>query len=146
MSGGVLPDGRARSMLVGVGPPVPMPTMAGLEAPKPRAAQQTWQAAPEAVAGGAGASRPSSASKPSLPPMSPIDAQRYCTRFMQLDTDRDGYVQVGLACSMPCHSLCLLHTYLAGRWRCGKNAWQTDSKVKFWHSGQQLVAGRSDLD
>ena len=47
-SGGMLPEAQARSLLVGIGPATPPPTLTGLPFPKQTVTQQTWQAAPQA--------------------------------------------------------------------------------------------------
>ena len=47
-SGGKLPEAQARSLLVGIGPAIPPPTLTGLPVPRQTISQQTWQAAPQA--------------------------------------------------------------------------------------------------
>lgn len=46
-SGGKLPEAQARSLLVGIGPAIPPPTLTGLPVPRQTISQQTWQAAPQ---------------------------------------------------------------------------------------------------
>ena len=48
-SGGKLPEAQARSLLVGIGPAIPPPTLTGLPVPRQTISQQTWQAAPQAI-------------------------------------------------------------------------------------------------
>ena len=47
-SGGTIPEAQARSLLVGIGPAIPPPTLTGLPLPRQSVTQQTWQAAPQA--------------------------------------------------------------------------------------------------
>ena len=44
----MLPEAQARSLLVGIGPAIPPPTLTGLPVPRQTITQQTWQAAPQA--------------------------------------------------------------------------------------------------
>lgn len=44
----MLPEAQARSLLVGIGPAIPPPTLTGLPVPRQAVTQQTWQAAPQA--------------------------------------------------------------------------------------------------
>lgn len=85
--GGSLSQAEARSILVGLGPALPPPTMAGLEQLKTTVAQIM----PEAPA-----PRPPSATADqrieAYPPMSGDAVQRYQGLFARLDGDRDGYV------------------------------------------------------
>jgi hypothetical protein len=94
-SGGVLPEAQARSLLVGIGPAIPPPTLAGLPAPRPTVTQQTWQSAPQ-IPGvqAAPAQGPGGGGSAAFPPMPAADAQRYRDVFAQLDADRDGYILV----------------------------------------------------
>ncbi|KAK9844100.1 hypothetical protein WJX81_004424 [Elliptochloris bilobata] len=80
--GGVLNEAAARSVMIGVGPAVPPPVMAGLEARRPSTTQQTWQAAPQV---------PDPAAR--YPPMAAADAEHYRSVFAAMDADRDGYLQ-----------------------------------------------------
>ncbi len=47
-SGGTIPEAQARSLLVGIGPAIPPPTLTGLPIPRQSVTQQTWQASPQA--------------------------------------------------------------------------------------------------
>lgn len=87
----MLPEAQARSLLVGIGPAVPPPTMAGLPVPRPTVTQQTWQSAPQIPGARPAAPAPTAGA---FPPMPAADAQRYRDVFARLDTDRDGYVEV----------------------------------------------------
>ena len=78
----MLNEAAARSVMIGVGPAVPPPTLAGLQARRPSAAQQTWQAAP---------APPDPAAR--YPPMAAADAEHYRGVFAAMDADRDGYLQ-----------------------------------------------------
>ena len=92
-SGGVLPEAQARSLLVGIGPAVPPPTMAGLPIPRQTVTQQTWQSEPQIPGARPAAPSPASAAG-AFPPMPATDAQRYRDVFARLDTNHNGYVEV----------------------------------------------------
>ncbi|CAL8470940.1 g10482 [Coccomyxa elongata] len=93
-SGGTLPEAQARSLLVGIGPAVPPPTMAGLAVPRQTVTQQTWQSAPQ-IPGARPAVPAADSATAAFPPMPAVDAQRYRDTFMRLDTNQDGYVEGG---------------------------------------------------
>ncbi|KAK9791341.1 hypothetical protein WJX73_000496 [Symbiochloris irregularis] len=88
-SGGVMPEGAARSTLIGVGPPLPAPTLAGLQQPQqlPQLISQ-----PQPGSASVGAAKPPQAGG-AFPPMQPSQAQQYGSIFSQMDNDRDGFVQ-----------------------------------------------------
>lgn len=92
---GVLNESAARLVVIGTGPVPPPPRMAGLDAPAKEPVKQ-WTApaaaAPEQY-GTAPAAQPGG-----LPLLTQQDFQRFQGMFMQLDTDRDGRVQVGVEC------------------------------------------------
>eukprot|EP00884_Botryococcus_braunii_P008864 jgi/Botrbrau1/1797/Bobra.0217s0048.1 len=117
-SGGVLSDGPARSTLIGMGPALPPPTMAGLEIPKSVLTQQSWQTVPPAAsyqaAAGPGAAlavQPVAA----FPPLQPADLQQYRLLFAQVDTNRDGLV-TGAECYQTFLSWNLPKTVLKDIW------------------------------
>ena len=111
-SGGALPEAQARSLLVGIGPAVPPPTMAGLPIPRPTVTQQTWQSAPQ-IPGARLAAPPPASAAGAFPPMPAADAQRYRDVFARLDTDHDGYVEVCCSILPPKHATSKLS---AGCW------------------------------
>ncbi|DBB00571.1 TPA: hypothetical protein ACH3X3_002269 [Trebouxia sp. C0006] len=87
-SGGTLQEAQARSLLIGVGPQVPPPQMAGLETKVIASINSSWTHNP---GGNIQAQQPES----SFPAMQPADAVRYQSMFQQMDNNRDGYVQGG---------------------------------------------------
>lgn len=101
-SGGTLPEAQARSLLVGIGPAVPPPTMAGLAVPRQTVTQQTWQSAPQ-IPGAQPAAPAAASASAAFPPMPAADAQRYQDTFMRLDTNQDGYVEVLLPSDISIH-------------------------------------------
>ena len=78
----MLNEAAARSVMIGVGPALPPPAMAGLEARRASTTQQTWQAARQPADAAA-----------RYPPLAAADAERYRAMFTQMDADRDGYIQ-----------------------------------------------------
>ncbi len=107
-SGGTLPEAQARSLLVGIGPAVPPPTMAGLAMPRQTVTQQTWQSAPQ-IPGARPAAPAADSATAAFPPMPAVDAQRYRDTFMRLDTNQDGYVEV--SCRL-IHARMCAHYYI----------------------------------
>lgn len=88
----MLNESAARLVVIGTGPVPPPPRMAGLEAPaKEPVKQWTQPAAGPPPTGQYGAPPPSAGG---LPLLTQQDFQRFQGMFMQLDTDRDGRVQV----------------------------------------------------
>mmetsp|Transcript_13483 Transcript_13483/g.40790 ORF Transcript_13483/g.40790 Transcript_13483/m.40790 type:complete len:521 (+) Transcript_13483:285-1847(+) len=85
-SGGKLSEAEARSILIGLGPALPPPTMAGLDQLKSAVPQILQAQAPVS-------SSPTNASAlRAFPAMTGDDVQRYQGLFAQLDSDHDGYV------------------------------------------------------
>lgn len=86
--GGKLSESEARSILIGLGPALPPPTMAGLEGLKTAVPQilPEAQAAPQVQA------QVAQQTDAGFPPMTGDDVQRYQGIFAKLDSDRDGYV------------------------------------------------------
>lgn len=121
LNGGVLDDQQALRLVNGLAGPVPLPRMQGMGIPRgielPAALLPPPAAAPEAPAparaapaapsparGSAPVAVPPAAPPPpgtAFPPLSAEQAAAFQTAFSQLDTDRDGFVQVGSAC---CHA------------------------------------------
>lgn len=87
---GVLNESAARLVVIGTGPVPPPPRMAGLDAPAKEPVKQ-WTTPAPAVADQYGAPAAQAAG---LPLLDQQDFQRFQGMFMQLDTDRDGRVQV----------------------------------------------------
>jgi len=89
-SGGKLSEAEARSILIGLGPALPPPTMAGLDQLKSAVPQILQAQAPVS-------SSPTNASAlRAFPAMTGDDVQRYQGLFAQLDSDHDGYVLVSI--------------------------------------------------
>ena len=113
--GGPLPEAAARSTLIGVGPALPPPVLAGLEVQAPAGAStatvclsicdfrvadlalvEVWE---ELTSTTVVQTRGAPASQPSTglyPPLQEHTLQHYLQMFSQLDRDRDGMVQAGL--------------------------------------------------
>ncbi len=92
---GVLNESAARLVVIGTGPVPPPPRMAGLEAPAKEPVKQWTQPAAAGAPTGAQYGAPPTAAAGGLPLLTQQDFQRFQGMFMQLDTDRDGRVQVG---------------------------------------------------
>lgn len=116
LNGGVLDDQQALRLVNGLAGPVPLPRMQGIGIPRgielphallPHAAPTPEAPAPAraapaapspARAGSAPGAVPPAAPPPpgtAFPPLSAEQAAAFQTAFSQLDTDRDGFVQVG---------------------------------------------------
>lgn len=124
LNGGVLDDQQALRLVNGLAGPVPLPRMQGMSVPRgidlpthllppgtPLAAPQPGAAVPQRppppspAAAQPSPARPAPAMPPAgvpptaagavFPPLSGEQAAAYQTAFSQLDTDRDGFVQVG---------------------------------------------------
>jgi hypothetical protein len=113
LNGGQLDDQQALRLVNGLTGPVPLPRMAGMAIPRgielpahllPQepGAPGAAPASPAPSAAPARAVPPASPPPPSaaFPPLSGEQAAAFQTAFSQLDTDGDGYVQVGEAAPM----------------------------------------------
>ncbi len=125
LNGGVLDDQQALRLVNGLAGPVPLPRMQGMSvprgidlpthllppgtpgaaAPQPGAVVPQRPPPPSPAAAQPSPARPAPAMPPAgvpptaagavFPPLSGEQAAAYQTAFSQLDTDRDGFVQVG---------------------------------------------------
>lgn len=140
LNAGVLDDQQALRLVNGLAGPVPLPRLQGMSVPRgidlpahllppgtpgapaaaPGAAAPQRPAPPAPPAAQASPARPAPAMPPAspppaaaggaFPPLSAEQAAAYQTAFSQLDTDRDGFVQVGLLISCGVVSACARFT------------------------------------
>lgn len=130
LNGGVLDDQQALRLVNGLAGPVPLPRMAGMTVPRgielpanllppePAAASAPGQAAASPAAPPARGGAPLASPPPpaaAFPPLAAEQAAAFQTAFSQLDTDRDGFVQVCLR--LGCLPACCLALSWLGRRR-----------------------------